>query len=100
MSKELWERLALNAVNQRSGREARRERAVSNLEPDWTDWSEREREVYSCAFLFPAPTEPLIDGITINGQELKLARYARTATIVDPEGQTWLVVEHAKPEKL
>lgn len=95
-----WKKLALNAIGQRSQRDVRRERAVRHLEPDWSDWSQQEREVYACAFLFPAPAEPLIDGITINGEHLNLAKYARTATIIDATGGVWRVVEHGKPEKL
>lgn len=97
---ERWKHLAANAITQRTGRDVRRERIVSNLEPDWSEWTQQEREIYAAAFLFPVPVEPLIDKITINGQELNMRRLARTAQIVDETGAVWLVVEHGKPEKL
>lgn len=99
-SREFWEKIAAQSVQARSNRDVRRERAVRHLEPDWSDWSQTEREVYAAAFLFPAPAEALIDGITINGEALNLAKYARTATIIDATGGVWRVVEHGKPEKL
>lgn len=97
---ERWTGLAKNAIGQRNQRDVRRERAVKNLDPDWSAWTQREREVYAAAFLFPAPAEPLIDGVTILGETLNMRALARTAKIVDGDGQVWLVVEHGKPEKL
>ena len=92
-----WKALAKQVGIERDGRKLRRDRIAKRL--DWDDWSQEEREVYTAAFLFPAPMEPLIDNITINGTEMKLARLSRTATIIDEAGDVWLVVEHGRPEK-
>lgn len=97
---ERWKRMAAAAITQRTGRDAKREHIISTLEPDWSQWTQQEREVYAVAFLYPAPLEPLIDKITIKGEEMNRRRYARTTRIVDPAGDVWLVVEHAKPERL
>ena len=83
----------------RDGRTLRRNRAANRLE--WDDWSQKEREIYAAAFLFPSPVEPLIDGITINGVEMKLAKLSRTATIFDEAtNAVWRVIEHGRPENL
>ncbi len=92
-----WKALAKRVGIERDGRAARRNRIAKRLE--WDDWSQEEREIYTAAFLFPAPVEPLIDNITINGVEMKLARLSRTATIIDEDGNVWFVVEHGRPEK-
>lgn len=94
---EHWKNLAKQVGIERDGRALKRARIVREL--DWSDWSQEEREVYACAFLFPVPAEPLIDGITIEGVEMKLKRFSRTATIIDDNGAVWLVAEHARPVK-
>jgi len=93
---EHWKKMAANLGIQRNLRAEKQNRIAKDL--DWTDWSQDEREVYAAAFLYPAPLEPLIDGITINGHVLNLKRLSRTARIID-NGTVWLVVEHAKPER-
>jgi hypothetical protein len=95
---EHWKRMAKQVGIDRDGRTLRRNRAAKKLE--WDDWSQEEREIYAAAFLFPSPVEPLIDGITINGVEMKLSSISRTATIVDDNNAVWRVVEHGRPEKL
>ncbi len=95
---EHWKALAKRVGIERDGRALKRARIAKQL--DWSDWSEQEREVYAAAFLFPAPAEPLIDNITIDGHEMKLARMSRTATIIDETGAVWRVVEHGRPERL
>ena len=95
---EHWKRMAANLGIQRNLRAEKQTRIAKQL--DWNEWSQEEREVYASAFLFPAPAEPLIDGITINGVVLNMKRLSRTARIVEDNGQVWLVVEHARPEKL
>lgn len=97
---ERWRQLAQNAIGQRNLRDVKREAIVSRLDPDWSAWSDAERDIYAAAFLFPAPMEPMIDNVTISGVTLKLKRLARTARIVDETGAVWLVIEHARPEKL
>lgn len=94
---EHWKKMAANLGIQRNLRAEKQARIAKQL--DWTDWSQEEREVYAAAFLYPAPAEPLIDGITINGVVLNLKRLSRTTRIVDDNG-VWLVVEHMKPERL
>lgn len=95
---EHWKALARQVGIERSGRDLKRARIAKGL--DWMEWTQEEREVYAAAFLFPAPAEPLIDGITINGVTLDLKRLARTASIVDGNGNIWCVVEHWRPRKL
>lgn len=93
-----WRDLARRVGIERDGRALKRQRIVREL--DWSGWSTEEREVYAAAFLFPAPAEPLIDNITIEGHSLKLSRLSRTATIIDEAGAVWRVVEHGRPEKI
>lgn len=95
---EHWKSLAKRVGIERDGRALKRARIAKNL--DWHEWTQEEREVYACAFLFPSPLEPLIDNITIDGHEMKLARLSRTATIIDETGTVWRVVEHGRPEKI
>ena len=94
---EHWKHLAKQVGIERDGRALKRARIVREL--DWSDWTQEEREVYAAAFLFPAPVEPLIDNVTIEGTSLKLARLSRTATIIDQNGDVWLVAEHGRPIK-
>lgn len=96
--KEFWHQIAKQAGVERNGRDLKRSKIAGQL--DWDDWTNEEREVYACAFLFPAPAEPLIDGITILGKVLNLSKYARTAVICDRDGNVWRVVEHGRPQKL
>lgn len=93
-----WKRLAANVGAGRNLRDEKRSRIAGEL--DWDDWTHEERQVYAAAFLFPAPAEPLIDGITLNGKVMNLAKYARTTLIADRDGNVWRVVEHGRPEKL
>lgn len=95
---EHWKSLAARVGLDRSGRALKQARIAKGL--DWSDWSQEEREVYASAFLFPAPLEPLIDGITIDGKVLNMQRLSRTATIIDEAGNVWRVVEHGRPEKM
>jgi hypothetical protein len=92
-----WKAMAARVGIARDGREMQRNRIVRDL--DWSDWTVVEREVYAAAFLFPAPMEPLIDGITIHGTVMNLKRFSRTAQIIDRNGDVWRVVEHGRPEK-
>lgn len=93
-----WKALAKRVGIERDGRALKRARIAKGL--DWAEWTQAEREVYAAAFLFPAPAEPLIDGITINGVVLNMQRLSRTTRIVDENGDVWLVVEHGRPQKL
>lgn len=93
-----WKRLAAQVGVERNHRAMKQARIAKELE--WNQWTQEEREVYAAAFLFPAPAEPLIDGITINGVVLNLKRLSRTATIIDENGGVWMVVEHGRPENL
>lgn len=93
-----WKALAARVGVERDHRKAKQARIAKGL--DWMEWSQEEREVYAAAFLFPAPAEPLIDNVTIDGCALKLQRLARTAQIIDETGGVWLVVEHGRPEKI
>jgi len=95
---EHWKSMARRVGIERDGRALRRNRIARNL--DWSEWTQEEREIYASAFLFPAPLEPLIDGIVINGVDMKLARISRTATVIDETGAVWRVVEHGRPEKV
>lgn len=95
---EHWKNLAKNVGVQRNMRDERRAAIAKGL--DWDGWTQQEREVYAAAFLFPVPAEPLIDGITLNGQVMNLSKYARTALIADRDGNVWRVVEHGRPEQL
>ena len=95
---EHWKRLAKRVGIERDGRALKRARIAREL--DWSAWSQEEREVYAAAFLFPAPKEPLIDKVTIDGIEMSLARLSRTATIIDETGAVWRVIEHGRPERL
>ena len=94
---EHWKRMAARVGVERNNRALRQARIAKDLE--WSDWTQEEREIYTAAFLFPAPLEPLIDGITINGVEMRLKRLARTARIIDEHGNVWTVIEHGRPEK-
>lgn len=93
-----WQDLAKRLGIERDQRDLRRKRAIRDL--DWSEWTAEEREVYASAFLFPAPAEELIDGVTINGESLKLARLSRTARVMDETGAVWLVIERGRPMKL
>ncbi len=93
-----WKSLARRVIPERDGREIKRERIVKGLA--WDDWSQREKEVYAAAFLFPDPEISMIDHFFVAGVDLSLKRYARTARIVDPDGDVWLVIEGGRPEKL
>jgi len=95
---EYWKALARQVGIERNGRDLKRTRIAKGL--DWAEWTAEEREIYAAAFLFPAPAEPLIDGITIDGQTLNMQRLARTASIVDGNGDIWITVEHGRPRKL
>ena len=93
---EHWKALARQVGIERDGRALKRARIAREL--DWTDWTQEEREVYAAAFLFPSPAEPLIDGITINGETLNLKRFSRTTVVIDGD-TVWRVVEHGRPQK-
>lgn len=93
-----WKRLARRIIPERDGREVKRDRMATEL--DWDDWSQREKEVYAAAFMFPNPEIDLVNHFHVKGVELNLKRYARTARIVDPDGNVWLVVEGGRPERL
>jgi len=95
---EHWKALAKRVGIERNHRAEKQTRIAKGL--DWTDWTAEEREIYAAAFLFPVPAEPLIDGVTINGQTLNMKRLARTSSIVDGDGDIWIVVEHGRPRKL
>lgn len=93
-----WKQLAKRVGIERDNRALKRTRLAKEL--DWAEWTQEEREVYACAFLYPATLEPMIDGITINGSVLNLAKYSRTATIIDAQGDVWTVIEHGRPQKV
>jgi hypothetical protein len=94
---EHWKALAKRVGIERDQRKVRQSRIAKEL--DWSEWTQEEREIYASAFLFPVPAEPLVDGITINGVVLNMKRLARTARIIDGNGDVWMVLEHGRPEK-
>ena len=94
---DFWKDMAKRVIPERDAREVKRTRIAKGL--DWDDWSQREKEVYACAFLFPDPDIQLIDHFHVAGVPLNLKGYARTARIVDPDGDVWLVVEGGRPQK-
>lgn len=94
---DLWRKLASRVIPERDMREVKRTARAKAL--DWDDWSQREKEVYTAAFLFPDPDIKLIDHFHVAGVAMMLKGYARTARIVDPDGAVWLVVEGGRPQQ-
>lgn len=92
-----WRSMARLHGIERDGRTLKREAMVRRLQ--WEGWTPREREVYATAFLFPDPEISTIDHFMIAGVELNLAGYRRTARIIDPDGDLWLVIEGQLPQR-